>query len=77
MGVPRAAQALPQRQALARRVRRGIGSEAYLKGTPQGPTPEDARKDGHIRDGSARRAPRSRCRYAQLVICRVAEVREV
>jgi len=27
---------------------RGIGLEAYLNGTPQGPTPEDARKDGHI-----------------------------
>jgi hypothetical protein len=27
---------------------RGIGSETYLNGTSQGPTPEDARKDGHI-----------------------------
>jgi hypothetical protein len=27
----------------------GVGSEAYLNGTSQGPTPEDARKDGHIR----------------------------
>ncbi|MGB6280846.1 MAG: hypothetical protein WBG91_11595 [Syntrophobacteria bacterium] len=27
---------------------RGIGSEAYLNGTSQGPTPEDARKDGSI-----------------------------
>ena len=27
---------------------RGIGSEAYLNGTSQGSTPEDARKDGHI-----------------------------
>jgi hypothetical protein len=27
---------------------RGIGSEAYLDGTSQVPTPEDARKDGHI-----------------------------
>ncbi len=27
---------------------RGIGPEAYLNGTSQGPTPEDARKDGHI-----------------------------
>ena len=26
----------------------GVGSEAYLSGTSQGPTPEDARKDGHI-----------------------------
>jgi len=30
----------------------GIGSEAYLHGTSQGPTPEDARKDGHIRGRS-------------------------
>jgi hypothetical protein len=27
---------------------RGIGFEAYLNGTPQGPTPEDAGKGGHI-----------------------------
>ncbi len=27
---------------------RGIGPEAYLNGTSQGPTPEDARKDEHI-----------------------------
>jgi hypothetical protein len=27
----------------------GVGSEAYLNGTSQGPTPEDARKNGHIR----------------------------
>jgi len=27
----------------------GIGPEAYLNGTSQGPTPEDARKDAHIR----------------------------
>jgi len=27
----------------------GVGAEAYLNGTSQGPTPEDARKDGHIR----------------------------
>ena len=26
----------------------GIGSEAYVNGTSQEPTPEDARKDGHI-----------------------------
>ncbi|MGB6930921.1 MAG: hypothetical protein WBH05_16995 [Syntrophobacteria bacterium] len=26
----------------------GIGSEAYLNSTSQGPKPEDARKDGHI-----------------------------
>jgi hypothetical protein len=30
----------------------GVGLEAYLNGTPQGPTPEDARKDGHICDRS-------------------------
>ena len=32
--------------------RRVFGSEAYLNGTSQGPTPEDARKDGHIRGRS-------------------------
>ena len=26
----------------------GIGTEAYLNSTSQGPIPEDARKDGHI-----------------------------
>jgi hypothetical protein len=26
----------------------GVGSEAYLNSTSQGPTPEDARKNGHI-----------------------------
>jgi hypothetical protein len=31
---------------------RGIGSEAYLDGTSQEPTLEDARKDGHIRGRS-------------------------
>ena len=30
----------------------GGGSEAYLNGTSQGRTPEDARKDGHIRGRS-------------------------
>jgi hypothetical protein len=30
----------------------GVGSEAYLNGTSQGPTPEDARKDGYIRGRS-------------------------
>ena len=30
----------------------GIGPEAYLNGTSQGPTPEDARKDAHIRGRS-------------------------
>ena len=32
----------------------GVGLEAYLNGTSQGPTPEDARKDGHIRGRSKR-----------------------
>jgi len=26
----------------------GVGSEAYLNSTSQGPTPEDAREDDHI-----------------------------
>ena len=30
----------------------GVGPEAYLNGTSQGSTPEDARKDGHIRGRS-------------------------
>jgi hypothetical protein len=30
----------------------GVGSEAYLSGTSQGPIPEDARKEGHIRGRS-------------------------
>ena len=30
----------------------GVGPEAYLNGTSQGPTPEDDRKDGHIRGRS-------------------------
>jgi hypothetical protein len=30
----------------------GVGSEAYLNGTSQGPTPKDARKNGHIRGRS-------------------------
>ena len=30
----------------------GVGSEAYLNGTSQGPTSEDARKDDHIRGRS-------------------------
>jgi hypothetical protein len=29
-----------------------VGSEAYLNGTSQGPTPEDARKEAHIRGRS-------------------------
>jgi len=32
----------------------GVGPEAYLNGTSQGPTSEDARKDGHIRSRSKR-----------------------
>jgi hypothetical protein len=32
----------------------GVGSEAYLHGTSQGPTPEDTRKDGQIRGRSKR-----------------------
>ena len=32
----------------------GIGPEAYLNGTSQGATPEDARRDGHIRGRSRR-----------------------
>ena len=30
----------------------GVGFEAYLNGTSQKPTPEDARKNGHIRGRS-------------------------
>jgi hypothetical protein len=30
----------------------GVGSEAYLNGTSQGSTPEDAREDSHIRGRS-------------------------
>ena len=52
MGVPRAAQALAPRAGQLVPRYRGIGSEAYLDGTSQGPTPEDARKDGHIRGRS-------------------------
>jgi hypothetical protein len=36
----------------ATRQPQGVGSEAYLNGTSQEPTPEDARKDGHIRGRS-------------------------
>ena len=31
----------------------GVGFEAYLNGTSQDPTPEDVRKDGHIRGRSS------------------------
>ena len=44
MGLPRAAQALAPRAGQPQ----GVGSEAYLNGTSQRPTSEDARKDGHI-----------------------------
>jgi len=38
----------------------GVGSEAYLNGTSQGPRPEDAWKDGHIiRDPCAPLSPAS------------------
>jgi hypothetical protein len=30
----------------------GVGSEAYLNGTSQEPTPEDTRQDDHIRGRS-------------------------
>ncbi|MDH3852694.1 MAG: hypothetical protein OEV09_16720 [Deltaproteobacteria bacterium] len=30
----------------------GVGAEAYLNSTSQGPAPEDARKDTHIRGRS-------------------------
>jgi len=32
----------------------GVGSEAHLSSTSQDPTPEDARKDAHIRGRSRR-----------------------
>ena len=52
MGVPRAAQALAPRAGQLVPRYRGIGPEAYLNGTSQGPAPEDARKGGHIRGRS-------------------------
>jgi len=48
MGVPRAAQALAPRAGQLVPRYRGVGSETYLNSTSQGPTPEDAREDGHI-----------------------------
>jgi hypothetical protein len=48
MGVPRAAQALAPRAGQPQ----GVGFEAYLYGTSQEPTSEDARKNGHIRGRS-------------------------
>jgi hypothetical protein len=50
MVVPRAAQALAPRAGQPSRVPRDWFP--YLNGTSQGPTPEDARKDGHIRGRS-------------------------
>jgi hypothetical protein len=50
MGVPRAAQALAPRSGHPQ----GVGSEAFQSGTSQGPTPEDAWKEGHIRGRSRR-----------------------
>ena len=52
MGVPRAAQALAPRAGQLVPRYRGIGPEAYLNSTSQGPTPEDDRKDDHIRGRS-------------------------
>jgi hypothetical protein len=37
---------------LATGQQQGVGLEAYLNGTSQGTTPEDARKDCHIRGRS-------------------------
>ena len=48
MGVSRAAQALAPRAWQPQ----GVDPEAYLNGTSQGPTPEDAREDSHIRGRS-------------------------
>jgi hypothetical protein len=43
-----------QEDGLATGQPQGVGPEAYLNGTSQGPMPEDARKDGHIRGRSKR-----------------------
>ena len=45
----------PGNRAQRRRLRRvqGVGPETYLDGMSQGPTPEDARKAGHIRGHSS------------------------
>jgi hypothetical protein len=48
MSGPRAAQALAPRAGQPQ----GVGLEAYLNGTSQGPTPEDSRKGVHIRGRS-------------------------
>jgi hypothetical protein len=55
MGVPRAAQALAPRAGQLVPRYRGIGSEAYLNGTSQGPTPEDARLPARRAYSSERR----------------------
>jgi hypothetical protein len=52
MGVPRAAQALAPRAGQLVPRYRGIGSEAYLNSTSQGPTSEDAREHAYIRGRS-------------------------
>ena len=49
----------------------GVGSEAYLNGTSQGPTPEDARKDGHIH-GRSRRIRGISGFYVYATICALA-----
>jgi hypothetical protein len=48
MGVPRAAQALAPRAGQPQ----GVGAEAYLNSTSQGPTSEDAREHAYIRGRS-------------------------
>ena len=50
MGGPRAAQALAPRAGQPQ----GVGPEAYLIGTSQGATSEDAREDNQIRGRSRR-----------------------
>ena len=51
MGVPRAAQALAPRAGEPQ----GVGPEAYLNGTSQGTTPEDARLPARRAYSSERR----------------------
>jgi hypothetical protein len=56
--LPAIASLLAQARRAGHRVtvprHRGIGFEAYLNGTSQEPTPEDAREDGHIQGRSKR-----------------------
>ncbi|MCG6917176.1 MAG: hypothetical protein LJE89_06475 [Deltaproteobacteria bacterium] len=57
MGVPARATTPAMRARRGGRANRhpqGVGPEAHLNGTSQGPRPEDARKDGHIRGRSRR-----------------------